>query len=134
MTEDWLLTLPRNTWTGARLGPRLPQGNGGTVHDVLSNAIGLTTHRHALLIGARNLIRYSRRYAMQIELQPFVAATLAVALLAACGERAEEGTPAAAAPAAGQQQTEQTTQTTTAQGTTTTFGESTSEPQQPPAQ
>jgi hypothetical protein len=99
------------------------------VHDVLSNAIGLTTHRHALLIGARNLIRYNRRYAMQIELHPFVAAALAVALLAACGERAEEET--AAAPAAGQQ-TAQTTQTTTAQGTTTTFGESTSEPQ--PAQ
>jgi outer membrane biogenesis lipoprotein LolB len=70
---------------------------------------------------------------MQIDLQPFVAATLAVALLAACGERAEEGTPAAAAPAAGQQ-TAQTMQTTTAQGTTTTFGKSTSEPQQPPAQ
>jgi hypothetical protein len=70
---------------------------------------------------------------MQIELQPFVAATLAVALLAACGERAEEGTPAAAAPAAGQRTT-QTTQTTTGQGMTTTFGESASEPQQPPAQ
>ena len=101
--------------------------------DVLNNAIGLTTHRHALLIGARNLIRYNRRYAMQIELHPFIAATLAVALLAACGERAEEETPAAAAPAAGQQ-TAQPTQTTTAQGTTTTFGESTSEPQPPPAQ
>jgi hypothetical protein len=36
------------------------------------------------------IVRYNRRYAMQIELQPFVAATLAVALLAACGERAEE--------------------------------------------
>jgi hypothetical protein len=103
------------------------------VHDVLSNAIGLTTHRHALLIGARNLVRYDRRHAMQIELQPFVAATLAVALLAACGERAGEETPAAAAAAAGQQ-TAQPTQTTTAQGTTTTFGESTPESQQPPAQ
>ena len=69
---------------------------------------------------------------MQIKLQPFVAATLAVALLAACGKRAEEATPDAA-PAAGEQ-TAQTTQTTTAQGTTTTFGESAPEPQQPPAQ
>jgi hypothetical protein len=70
---------------------------------------------------------------MQIKLQPFVAATLAVALLAACGKRAEEATPDAATPAAGQE-TARTTQTTTAQGTTTTFGESAPEPQQPPAQ
>jgi uncharacterized protein RhaS with RHS repeats len=109
-------------------GPRLPQS--GPAHDVLSDAIGLTTHRHPLLIWARNLDRYDRRHAMQIEVQPFVAATLAFALLAACGERAEEETPAAAAPAAA----EQTTQTTNAQGTTTTFGESAAEPQQPPAQ
>jgi len=68
---------------------------------------------------------------MRIELQSFVAATLAVALLAACGERAEEGT--AATPAA-EQQTAQPPQADSTQGTTTTFGESTPEPQQPPAQ
>ena len=68
---------------------------------------------------------------MQRELQPFIAATLAIALLAACGKRAEENAPAA--PTAGQQ-TAQTPQSTTEQGTTTTFGESTPEPQQPPAQ
>jgi hypothetical protein len=68
---------------------------------------------------------------MQIKLQPFIAATLALALLAACGERAKDET--AAAPAAGEQ-TAQTTQTATAQGTTTTFAESAAEPQQPPAQ
>ena len=69
---------------------------------------------------------------MQIKLQPFIAATLAVALLAACGKRAEEDTPTAAAPAAGQETAP--SQTATDQGTTTTFGESTPEPQQPPAQ
>lgn len=85
-----------------------------------------------VLIGAQNWWSiYDGRYAMRIELQPFVAATLAVTLLAACG--AEKETPAAAAPAAGQQ-TVQTTQTTTAEGTTTTFGESTPEEQQPPVQ
>ena len=68
---------------------------------------------------------------MRIELQTFAAATLAVALLAACGERAEESS--AAAPTA-EQQTGQAPQASEAQGTTTTFGESTPEPQQPPAQ
>lgn len=70
---------------------------------------------------------------MQIELRPFIAATLAVALLAACGEQAEEDAPAAAAPAPGERAA-QTAQSTTEQGTTTTFGESTPEPQQPPAE
>lgn len=66
---------------------------------------------------------------MRIELQSLFAATLAVTLLAACGERAEEST--AAAPAAEQQPAPSPD---TAPGTTTTFGESTPEPQQPPAQ
>lgn len=67
---------------------------------------------------------------MGIKLQPFVAATLAVALLAACGERAEENT--ATAPAA--EQNAQPPEPSTASGTTTTFEESTPEPQQPPAE
>lgn len=71
---------------------------------------------------------------MRIQLQPFVAATLAVTLLAAlaaCGERAEEST--AATPAAEQQNAEPA-EPSAAQGTTTTFGESTPEPQQSPAE
>lgn len=68
---------------------------------------------------------------MGIKLQPFVAAALAVGLLAACGEQAEEST--AAVPAA-EQPTAQPSQSSTAQGTTTTFGEPTPEPQQQPAQ
>ncbi len=68
---------------------------------------------------------------MQIKLQPFVAATFAVALLAACGERAEEST--AAAPPA-EQQSAQPSDSSNAPGTTTTFGEPSPEPQQPPAE
>ncbi|HEY0938569.1 MAG TPA: hypothetical protein VGE08_00610 [Steroidobacter sp.] len=68
---------------------------------------------------------------MQIKLQAFVAAMLAVALLAACNKRAEEST--VAAPEA-KEQTAQPSQSSTEQGTTTTFGEPTPEPQQPPAQ
>ena len=66
---------------------------------------------------------------MRIELQPFVAATLALTLLAACGERGEKETTAAT-PAA-EQDTAQTTQVSTEHGTTTTFGEPTPEPQAP---